>query len=167
MKKLPIYTLIVAILFLSPSCKKTNDEKNYVRGMIDGQAFECTAGITANEPQPIPGSGDDPNLRLTGEWPFYTLKLMLLSERTIKTGTYTFEQSKQRSATLLNNNTDTYYAGPQGPFTPGAQLRGRGSITITEVSKKHVKGNFEFTAVSNVPAATKTVTNGEFSINRH
>jgi Family of unknown function (DUF6252) len=166
LKKLHFCTLIIGLLFLSPGCKKNNDTENYLRGKTDGQSFESNAGITANKPEPIPGAGDDPTLRLTGDWPSYSLKLMLIGEGKIRTGTYTFESSKERSATLSFNTNDAYYAGSQGFFLGGGPLMGSGSITITEVSKKYVKGNFEFTAVDLPQGNTKTVTNGEFSINR-
>jgi hypothetical protein len=163
MTKLHFFNFLM-VIFLFSACKKDNESKNYLRGKIDGQAFECNAGITANKPEPIPGSGDDPTLRITGNWPAYSLKLMLIGEGTIQPGTYNFESNKQRSATLWYNNTDAYYAGNDGVFGTG-QLRGSGSITITEISKNHVRGNFEFIAET-LPQGTTTVTNGEFAIER-
>lgn len=163
MKKLQILRLLIAI-FLFSGCKKDKESENYLRGTIDGQSFECNGGITANKPEPIPGSGNDPTLRLTGTWPSYSISLMLIGEGTISAGTYTFESGKQRSATLLYNN-DSWYAGPDGFFGSG-QLRGSGTITITLVSKDHVRGSFQFSAESVLQGTTKTVTNGEFSIAR-
>lgn len=165
MNKLQFFNFLAAI-FLFSSCKKDSQSENYLRGIIDGQNFESNAGISANKPEPIPGSGNDPTLRLTGNWSGYSLSLMLIGEGTISTGTYTFEAGKQRSATLIYNNNDTYYAGTDGFFGTG-QLRGSGSITITFVSKDHVRGNFQFTAESVQAGVTKAVTNGEFSIARN
>lgn len=166
MNKLSLLILINAIVLLSLGCKKNNDAGSYLRGKIDGQSFESNSGITANKPEPIPGSGDDPTLRLTGNWPSYSLKLMLIGEGKINTGTYTFDASKQRSATLTYNNADIYYAGDDGIFGTG-QLHGSGSITITEISKNHVKGSFQFSAILIPQGTIKTVTDGEFLIERN
>lgn len=166
MKRLYFFIVILTICFQHSGCDKNNASENYLRGTMDGQAFECTSGISANEPEPIPGSGDDPTLRLTGSWSTYSLKLMLIGEGTITNGTYVFESGKQRSATLLLTTGDSYYAGNDGIFGTG-QLRGSGSITITDISKKHVKGNFQFVAVDLASGNSKTVTNGAFSIDRN
>ena len=53
-----------------------------------------------------------------------------------------------------------------GPFIKHTSF-GSGSITITEISKKYIKGSFEFTAVRNSPSTSRTITNGEFSIARN
>ena len=166
MNRLSFFILIMLIFFQHTGCDKNNTSENYLKGTIDGQPFECTSGISANEPEPIPNSGDDPTLRLTGSWSTYSLKLMLIGEGTITNGTYVFESGKQRSATLMLSTGDSYYAGNDGIFGTG-QLRGSGTITITDISKKHVRGNFQFIAVDIVSGTSKTVTNGEFSIDRN
>lgn len=168
MKKHILFPLIVVFLALFiPSCSKHNEGENYLKGILDGQPFECNFNITANRPRPIPGrSGDDPNLIITGEWPSYSLKLVLINDGNIKPGIYTFQDGEDRFADLWYNEIDHYFAGSSTGGFGNSGLEGSGSITITEISKKHVKGNFEFIAVYTT-LAPKTVTNGEFSINRN
>jgi hypothetical protein len=154
-----------ATVMLIMSCQKDNETENYVRGQLDGQAFECNTGMSANKPEPIPGSGSDPTLRITGQWADFSLRLMLLGEGTLQQGTYHFAGDKKRSATLVHNNITTYYAGDPGPFNSG-QLVGSGSITIIKISAHVVKGSFAVTVVENPSRNKKTITSGEFWLQR-
>jgi hypothetical protein len=92
--------------------------------------------------------------------------IMLNSE--ILTGTYFFATGDNYSGSIITNNptSDTYYAGNSGGFPP-YYLVGSGSITISEISKKHVKGTFSFiTATNGVTGVFKNISNGDFDINR-
>ena len=169
-KNLIFFQLLIVSFALAISftgCKKDNGGNSftsYVKGKMDGVAFECGSGITANTPEPITGPAD-PTIRITGNWLNNSIKLMLISETaSIAPGIYTFQADKNRSATIWIGS-DAYYAGPSGPFLPPA-LKGSGSITLSEVSKNYVRGTFQFTSEPNV-GITKTVTDGEFYINRN
>ena len=50
------FSVIPAILLLLfAGCSKPKDfSSSYLKGKIDGVAFECTANISANKPEPIP-----------------------------------------------------------------------------------------------------------------
>ena len=164
-----IYLIFFAfcITLCFSNCKKGNGGNpfaSYVKGKIDGLAFECSSGITANSPEPTSGTAD-PTIRIIGNWQSNSIKLMLISESaSIVPGIYTFQADKNRSATLYIG-IDAYYAGPNGPFLPSA-LNGSGNITISEVSNKYVKGTFQFTSEPNM-GIIKTVTDGEFYIKRN
>ena len=163
--------LAIAIIFSFGSCKKNNESSSYIKGSIDGAAFECTSGIQANKPMPLPSGPSDPSLFIKGIWDGYSIKLLLneqASGRSLSTGTYTFESGKDGSATIWQNNTESFYAGSSSfCFGCPITLSGRGTITISEISKNHVKGSFEFVTGVNMPTSTiKTVTNGEFYVKR-
>jgi hypothetical protein len=159
---------ILTIAFFIMSCKKNSDDfTSYIKGKLDGVAFECTTNISANKPNPIPGQGSDPTIIITGDWPMYSLKLNIYGEGSnITTGSYVFQADKNRSATLWYNGVDAYYAGNGSMFLP-PQLHGSGRITIMEISEKFIKGTFEF--ISEVNGSTmlsKTVSEGGFYIKR-
>lgn len=166
--KMVFITAALSVMLLLVYCSKSNDfSASYLKGTMDGIAFECTANIQANKPEPIPGLGSDPTLRITGEWPLYSLKLILHnSGSSLSVGTYVFEGGQTRSATIVHNGVDSYYAGNGGLFNP-VSLYGSGRITIQEINSMYVKGSFEFvTAVNSTTGNFKTVTNGEFYIKR-
>ncbi|MGZ5191192.1 MAG: DUF6252 family protein [Flavisolibacter sp.] len=165
MKKYHFISILIMTSILGESCKKYDEADNYLKGIIDGQPFESSS-VTANKKEPIPGSGDDPNLRIIAEWPGHSLKLMLLSEGSVKKGVYNIQPDKMRRVNLVVNNTENYYAGDGGIFGFG-QLYGNGVITISEISKRYVKGTFDVTVVDNTRGTSKTITNGEFSIARN
>jgi hypothetical protein len=112
---------------------------------------------------------DDPVLRITGSFAGYSIKLIIiLTNSDVHTGSYVFASDKNYSGSIITNNPnlDTYYAGPNAPLAP-PQLFGSGTITITEISKKHVKGNFDFiTATNGATGMFKNISNGTFDINR-
>src|SRR5215204_6547661 len=111
--KFPVITAILLLLFAD--CSKPKDfSSSYLKGKIDGAAFECTANISANKPEPIPGSGggDDPTIRISGDWMTHSIKLIITSEGTsIHSANYIFEAGKWRSASLVWSSSETYYAG--------------------------------------------------------
>lgn len=161
-----------SMLFLFTGCGKPKDfSENYLRGKIDGVAFECS-NIRAHKPMPTPGSGSDPTLIVTGEWPMYTIKLNIYGEDgiagvSITESTYVFQADRNRSATIWYNGVDGYYAGNGGGWGTPAYLAGSGSITILTIDKNYIKGSFEFhTDVNGATGLSKTVTDGEFYIKR-
>ena len=158
-------------MFLA-NCSKPDDfSSNYLRGNIDGVDFECT-NIKSYKPMPIPGSGDDPTLIITGNWPGYALKLNIYGEGggagvSIREGEFVFQADKNRSATIWYNNVDVYYAGNGGGFGVSNYLEGSGKITIHQINKNYIKGSFEFTTgVNGATGFSKTVTNGDFYVKR-
>lgn len=162
---LPQIFFLTAVIFLVVTrCKKNNtDSISYIRGNIDGVAFNCSKNIRANKPEPVPGSGGgaDPNISITGEWPMFSIKLLIYGEgSSISTGDYVFREDKYRSATIVKNAVETFYAGPSGLFTP-IHLYGSGRITILEINEIYVKGSFEF-----VTDGGPVITNGEFNVIR-
>jgi hypothetical protein len=165
--KLSVITVCILLLFAN--CSKPKDySTDYLRGKIDGVAFECNANIKANTPEPIgSGGGSDPNINITGEWSSYSLHLHLNGDgSSLAAGAYVFQAEKNRSATIWQNGTDSYYAGNGGFFDP-IRLHGSGNITILEISKSYIKGSFEFvTSVNGATGLSKNVTDGEFYIKR-
>ena len=129
-KNKSIIGAIIAILFFA-GCSKSDDfTGSYLIGKMDGIAFECTANIHANKPEPVPGIGSDPTLRITGEWPLYSIKLILINNGSnLTVGNYVFEGGQTRIATLMHNGVDSYYAGNGGLLNP-VSLYGSGHITI-------------------------------------
>jgi hypothetical protein len=162
MKKYHFITLVIIISFFSFNCRKYDESENYLRGILDGQPFDARS-MWANKPEPIPGSGSDGQLRITAEIPGNLLSLRIYQPGIIKEGIYDFIPQEERYA-LLDDNTTIYYAGQAGIYNAPV-LVGSGRITITEISKRYVKGTFEATLV-HAPNSTKTITNGEFSIVR-
>jgi hypothetical protein len=163
------FFIAAASLFLLMGCSKDNGSSfnSYLRGKIDGVAFECTSGITANTPETISGPAD-PTIRITGNWLNNSIRLMIISESSsLASGVYPFDANKNRSGTLYLG-ADAYYAGPTGGGLTGLPLtlKGSGSITITEVSKQYVKGSFQFTSGPN-NSVTKSVTEGDFYVKRN
>ena len=159
----------IGILFLFASCSKSKDfTTSYLRGKIDGVAFDCNANIRAYKPMPVPGQGgSDPTLIITGNWSLYSLKLNIYGEgSSITAGAYVFQADKNRSATLWYNNIDAYYAGNGSIFSP-PQLYGSGRITILEINESYIRGTFEFTSgLDPATMISKTVSEGEFYIKR-
>lgn len=168
MKKIIVYA-IVLVTVITSACKKDKVLfQSYLKGKMNGVAFECNANISANKPEPIPGQGSDPTIRIWGEWPMHSIKLFITGEGvSLRAGSYVFEGGKNRSATILENNVDAYYAGDSG-FGDPIPLYGSGRITILEISKNYIKGSFEFvTTTYGITGMPKTVTDGEFYIKRN
>ncbi len=169
MKKITHLTFLVSCITLCfSSCKKDDFSSSYLKGKLDGVPFESNSNITANTPQPGQSGPSDPILNITGDWPGYILKLHineLTPGNNISAGTYFFESGKTRSATMWENNT-LYYAGSSTFCFCPIILHGSGSITISSIDKKYVRGSFQFTSEPNM-GITKTVTDGEFYIKRN
>ena len=92
--------------------------------------------------------------------------LRFIATHDFTAGTYNFQTGVVRNATKYQNN-DGYAAGFFCPSFSTCLFYGSGKIIIQEINKKYIKGTFEF--VTDVNAATstfKTVSNGEFYINR-
>lgn len=170
-QKIKFSVFLAILLVLFAGCSKPKDfSSSYLKGKIDGVAFECTTNISANKPEPIPGTGggDDPTIRISGEWMTHSIKLVITNEGTsIHPAKYTFETGKWRNANLIWNNSESYYAG-DGCIICVSPVHGSGSITILEISKGYIKGTFEFITEPSIGGNVfKTVTDGEFYINRN
>ena len=166
----PISSFLFLLIFFA-SCKKDNTDlsnfTSYLKGKVDGVAFECSMLISANKPEPISGLGDDPTLRISGLWDNGAIKLFILTEGVnIIPKIYNFEADKRRSSTLNYIDGIDYYAGPACFFCT-AHLVGSGQITILEITKNYVRGTFNFvTDKHHINGKIKTVTDGEFHIKR-
>lgn len=162
----------VLLFFFLNSCKKNYDSNfiNYIKGKIDGAPFECNALIHATKASPGLGTIADPTVRISGSiWGQgeKSIQLFLNHETSsITTGTYNFQPDKDRSAFLAEDLT-LNYAG----FCPSCPIAftGTGSITITGITTKYVKGTFAFTTgpngISN-GGAVRVITEGEFHVQR-
>ena len=165
--------LAASLLLFLINCSKPDDfTADYLRGKMDGVDFECT-NIRAHKPMPIPGSGDDPTLLITGNWPSNSIKLNIHSEggagnsASINEGEYVFQADKNRSAEIWHSNVDVYYAGNGGGLGVPIYLVGSGRITIHQINKNYIKGSFEFTtSVNGTTGFSNTISNGEFYVKR-
>ncbi len=153
----------VATISCFTGCKKDNGSStDYIRGKVDGVAFEANSNMWAT-----PGRPGDKIISFRGDWPGGSIRFYLDGQGSnITTGTYDFTTGIVRNAVVYENNdgySAGYFCGGFGPCT----YYGSGKIIILNISKKHVRGTFEF--VTNVSGATgvpKTVSNGEFYMNR-
>ena len=163
MKK--ILTILAGLYLITSACSKEDDFTSFIRGKIDGVAFEATSNIKANEPEASSSGTNDPTLRVTGNWGANEIKIFILGESSsINSNNYGFQVDKRRSV-QINIGGQTYFAGTSEGFFQPPTLLGSGSITITSISKKSVKGNFQFTSAPS-GGVVKTVTDGEFHVER-
>ncbi|MFZ1262916.1 MAG: DUF6252 family protein [Chitinophagaceae bacterium] len=159
-----LLSIVIACFVLSLSaCKKENDTSaSYLKGKVDGVAFECNSDIRATT-----GAAGDATIFFRGDVSPWSFRFYLDGQGSdITAGTYNFQTGILRNAVVYQNN-DGYAAGYFcDPFAP-CVFYGSGKIIIQEINKKYIKGTFEF--VTNVSGATgtfKTVTDGEFHIKR-
>jgi Family of unknown function (DUF6252) len=162
MKKV-IFILLTAFFLMS--CKKGSDDfTSYIKGKLDGVAFECTSNIWAT-----PGKAGNKIISFRGDWLSNSIRFYLDGQGSnITTGSYNFQTGIERNAVVYENN-DGYSAGYFcGGFAP-CTFYGSGKITIVELSKKYIKGSFEFVAEASPPSTriSKTVSEGEFYIKRN
>ena len=164
-------SVIIFILLSLVGCKKDNSPDSsftsYLRGKIDGVAFECTSNIFASRPYHETDFSNDVTIK--GEWPLYSIHLFVHSGGSnITTGTYVFQSDKIHFAQISNYSAIYYFAGVHSTFySPYSGLIGSGRITITEISYKNIRGTFEFVTDTNyITKLSKTVTDGEFYIKR-
>ncbi len=157
-------SIIIACFVLSLSaCKKETDTSiSYLKGKVDGVAFECNSDIRATT-----GAAGDATIFFRGDVSPWTFQFFLDGQGSdITAGTYNFQTGIVRNV-VVYQNSDGYSAGYFCPSFSPCSFYGSGKITIQEISKKYIKGTFEF--VTSVNAATgtfKTFTNGEFHIKR-
>lgn len=156
--------LLTAICFalLLTGCKKDSETSSYLRGKVDGVAFECTTDIRATD-----GRAGDNTIFFRGDWPSYSIQFYLDGQGSaITEGAYNFQTGKLYNALFYQNNNG-YSAGYFcSLFTP-CTYYGSGKVTILTINKNIIKGTFEFvTAVDGGTGLFKTVTEGDFSIKR-
>ena len=161
-KNFMLLILCLASLLFGPfsACKKDSEANNYLRGKIDGVSFESTSEIWAT-----PGQSGDKIIAFTGDWSPNSIRFYLDGQGSdITTGSYNFQTGKKYNATLYQDDWG-YGSGYFCGFASPCSFRGSGKITLLEISKKRIKGNFEFVAV-NGAGELKTVSDGEFYIKR-
>ena len=151
------------LLGLVSACKKDTGSNNYLRGKIGGVSFEGNSNIWAT---PV-GQGDK-IIAFRGDWSAYSIRFYLEGQGSnITTGSYNFQTGQIYNATLYENN-DGYSAGYFCGFASPCTFHGSGKITFLEISKKRIKGTFEFvTSVHGATGRSKTVSDGEFYIKRN
>lgn len=165
MKNIMKLSLVVITCFLISlgACKKETDtNSSYLKGKVDGVAFECNSDIRATT-----GGAGDKTIFFRGDWPSYSIRFFLDGQGSdITAGSYNFQTGIVRNAVLYENNHG-YAAGYFCDLFSFCVFYGSGKITIQEISKKYIKGTFEFvTDVNGSTGTFKTVTNGEFNIKR-
>lgn len=160
--KLSSIVIACFVLSLSACKKETDTSTSYLRGKVDGVAFECNSDIWATR-----GDAGDKIISFRGNVSPWLFQFYLDGQGSdITAGTYNFQTGIKHSAVLYQNN-DGYAAGYFCSFGSPCVFYGSGKIIIQEISKKYIKGTFEY--VTDLSAATgsfKTVTNGEFNIKR-
>ena len=161
-KNFILLILCLASLLFGPisACKKDTESNNYLKGKIDGVPFESTSEIWAT-----PGQSGDKIIAFTGDWSTYSIRFYLDGQGSnIITGSYNFQTGDLYHASLYDNNIGYaagYFCGSASPCS----FYGSGKITLLEISKKHIKGTFEFICVES-SGSSKTVSDGEFYIKR-
>lgn len=160
--KLSSIVIACFVLSLSACKKESNTSSSYLKGKVDGVAFECNSNITATA-----GGAGDKTIFFRGDVSPWIFHFYLDGQGSdITAGTYDFQTGLPRSVTLYQNN-DGYSAGYFCSFGTICSYYGSGKIIIQEINKKYIKGTFEFvTSVNGAASTFKTVTNGEFYINR-
>jgi hypothetical protein len=156
--------LIICFPLCFTGCKKDNstNSSSYLKGKVDGGSFECNSNIWAT-----PKGAGDKIISFRGDWLNYSIRFYLDGQGSdITEGSYNFQTGKIYNAILYQNN-DGYSAGYFCGSFSGCTFEGSGKITFLEISKKNIRGTFEFvTPVSGATGILKTVTNGEFDIKR-
>jgi len=163
----PVLNLLlpaICILIYCTGCKKDSDSSSssYLRGKVDGVAFECNSDIRATT-----GGAGDKTIFFRGDWPSYSIRFFLDGQGSdITAGSYNFQTGIKCNAVLYQNN-DGYSAGYFcDPFS-ACVFYGSGRITILQINKKHIKGTFEFvTSINGATGNLKNITDGDFSIKR-
>lgn len=157
-------SIVIACFTLSLSaCKKETDtDTSYLRGKVDGVAFECNSNITATA-----GGAGNKTIFFLGDVSPWSFRFYLDGQGSdITAGTYIFQTGIIRNAVVYQNN-DGYAAGYFCNVFSPCVFYGSGKITIQEISKKYIKGTFEYVTDVNPATGTfKTISNGEFYINR-
>ena len=166
-KLLKLLPVIICIIFLLAGCKKDADSPSYLRGKIDGVTFECNSNIHAT-----PGRSGDKIISVQGAWniaPSNFIRLLLDGGASdITEGSYDLQTGKKYQVSL-DLNSRQYDGGYFCPSFVPCSFYGSGKINILKLSKKYIKGTFEFVVVHDpvaVPILSKNVTDGEFYIKR-
>ncbi len=156
--------VIAYFIFSLSACKKETGtgSNSYLKGKVDGVAFECNSDIRATA-----GGAGDKTIFFRGSVSPWSFQFYLDGQGSdITAGTYNFQTGIVRNAIVYQNN-DGYSAGYFCPSFSPCSFYGSGKITIQEISKKYIKGTFEYiTDVSPATSTFKTVSNGEFYIKR-
>ena len=150
------FVVIVALSTLS-SCRKeepaTETPPIYLRMKVNGVDVNATTELSARL--------GDFSLFLSGEW---TGGSLYIDVRDIgnSTGEFVIGPNSQTSPSFTyTDNVTSYHANNGGFFgNPGS-----GKLVVSELTKDHIKGTFEFvTAKNGITQLIKTVTAGEYSL---
>ncbi len=168
---LKLSTAVLFLSFLLINCSKNKGSfESYLKGTLDGVAFECTSNIKAYKPEQLPGSGSDPKLTIIGNWGDKSIQLFITDYlKSVRTGQYVFNSSNVSyvASAELSIGFDNFGAGNNCTNCVPNPIWGSGSISILEISEKYVKGTFGFvTEPDFATGIVKTITNGEFYIKR-
>ena len=161
MRKIIFAAIILHFITIFAGCSKNNDVKNYLRGNIDGVSFECTSDFRATK-----SAAGNKTIFFSGNTPVFAFNFYIDGQgNDITSGIYDFVSGVQRNVTLYEGNVG-YSAGFFFCLGP-CFLQGSGKIAVQEISKKYIKGTFEFVTAANAATGLfKTVTNGEYYISR-
>ena len=165
MKKIFFFLLLfsISVIFCFTGCNKDNSSSaSYIKGKVDGVAFETNSNMWAT-----PGAAGDKIISFRGDWSGWSIRFYLDGQGSnITTGSYDFVTGMVRNAVIYENN-DGYSAGYFCGGLAPCSYSGSGKIIITDISKKLIRGTFEFvTDVNGATGVSKNVTNGEFYMKR-
>jgi len=152
--KVPFKLSLLALvcLLITSSCKKEIDyhpewDTSSMSGKVDGVLLQCT--FTTAQTYVI---GDKTTLQISGNKVTSGFSLVIIDFK--GAGTYTISDSNM--ATYLPNVT-----GLQDAYLSTSN----GTIKITSyLANQYIKGTFEFKGQNYVTSATKTISEGQFSI---
>ena len=165
MKCAHAYLLLIATgLFMFPACSKDEVNDGYIKGKIDGVPFSYTTGLWATN-----GKAGDRIIAFRAEAaPHYFRFYLNGAGSDINPGDYIFQPGTPERSISFSMNNEWFSAGQFSCFPPGAICYyGSGKITIRSISKNRITGSFEcVTNASGTGVAPKTVTEGEFDIER-
>ena len=138
---------------------------SYLRFKADGVQTECTEHIRATYLPPT--ISPDKVITISGDWAGGSISLYLNEPDVLVARQYLFEPFTWRTGECwVSGPSARYYIG--GSCLGCSSVTGSGKITFLEINPGYVRGTFEF--VTGIDPATntfKTVTNGEFHINRY
>ncbi|WP_426061256.1 DUF6252 family protein [Hymenobacter sp. B1770] len=145
------------------SCSGTPAPAKTMRFTLDGSVYDGSANLSAF---PLP---DSIYVRTSIYPPAPAPSLGISLKFPKAVGTYNLTSPAAGSASFAtygsgtntqNNTTEKYYAGIKA-----GTVYGSGTVTVDSYTKGTMKGTFKFTAQHLSSAATKTVSNGRFSVN--
>jgi len=156
--------IITLILLILPGCNKDNGTSSgYIKGKIDGVPFSYTTGLWATNKN----AGEKIIAFRADAAPNYFQFYLDGGGSDIQTGVYNFAPGGNTRSIVFYVGNDGYSAGQFSCNFGSCPYYGSGKITISSINKKHITGSFEcVTDVSGATGVSKTVTEGEFDVER-